>query len=433
MKNAREAALLSLYEIDKNGAYPNLVLKRSLPQDMPAVEKALAVQIVYGVIQRKITLDYIIGSYSSVKLRKLSRYVINILRIGLYQLMMMDRIPPSAAVNESVKLAKRYAPRSAGFVNAILRNAQRGKVSLRLPEEEIPRMSVEYAFPEWMCRRFVELFGRERAVSLMEALNSEPKMTIRVNTLKISRSELIAVLEKDGIEAQESQLCQDAVEVLGLSVASSELYKDGMFTVQDVASMLPPAALAPQPGDEVMDLCAAPGGKTTYLAQLMGNKGHITAFDIHEHKVRLIKENADRMGFSIIDAKMGDAAEFRPEYESCADKVLVDAPCSGWGIIRRKPDIKHNAAEHTDLPRIQLSILETSARYVKKGGELVYSTCTLNPEENEDVMERFLNRHPDFSPMPFRAGSIFAESGRITLYPDVHGTDGFFIGKLKHG
>ncbi len=431
MKNAREAALMSLYEIDKNGAYPNLVLKRSLPEDMAPAERALAVQLVYGVLQRRITLDYMISRYSSVKLKKLSVYVINILRLGLYQLDFMDRIPPSAAVNESVKLAKRYAKRSAGFVNAILRAAQRGQGSLKLPEEEFSRMSVEYAFPVWMCRRFVEIFGRERAASLMEALNREPQMTVRVNTLRISRKELIEELKKEGAAAEESELCPDAVKVFGLSVAASRLYREGMFTVQDTASMLSPAALAPDPGDRVIDLCAAPGGKTTYLAQLMENRGLVTAFDIHEHKVRLIEENARRMGFTIIEAKQGDGTVFLPEYEASADKVLVDAPCSGWGIIRRKPDIKHNAAEYTELPQIQLRLLENAARYLKKGGELVYSTCTLNPEENEGVIERFLELHPDFSLQSFQTGSFRADSGKLTLYPDIHGTDGFFIGKLK--
>lgn len=432
MKNAREAALLTLVDIHKAGAYSNLALKKQLAADMPAAEKRLATNLVYGVIKRRLTLDYIIGQYSKIKLKKISAYILDILRLGIYQLMYMDKIPESAAVNESVKLAKRYGHgASAGFVNGLLHSVIRNGVTY--PKDSMERLSVIESFPLWLCREWVEEFGLGFATDLMQAMNAEPRLSLRANTLKISADELAQKLPGGTV----SPLYPQAVLCDGFDIAASEEYQAGEFTVQDISAMLSGAVLAPKPGETVLDLCAAPGGKTTHLAQLMENKGKILAFDIHEHKIKLIGENAKRMGITIIDAAPGDASRFDPALAGTADKVLADVPCSGLGIIRRKPEIKWNKEEEDDLQKIQYAILENAGRYVRPGGELVYSTCTLRKRENTDIIRRFLAEHPEFSPVDFSENLCkelqkdTLRDGYITLYPNTDGIDGFFIAKLK--
>lgn len=432
MKNARETAVLILVEIHRSGAYSNLMLKKRLGPDMPGPEKRLATTLVYGVIQRQLTLDYIIGQYSKIKLKKISAYILEILRVGIYQLLYLDKIPDSAAVNESVKLARRYGHgASAGYVNGILHSVLRGTV--RYPADPLERLSVEESFPLWLCRAWTEEFGPAFAKELMAAMNGQPPLCLRANTLKISPAALAQALPG----GQVSELYPQAVTAQGFDIAGSAEYRAGLFTVQDISAMLAGAALGPKRGQQVIDLCAAPGGKTTHLAQLMENTGRIQAFDIHPHKIQLIRENAGRMGIDIIEAQPGDAARFDQRLSETADKVLADVPCSGLGIIRRKPEIKWKQAADTDLPEIQYRILENGARYVKPGGELVYSTCTLRPQENQAVIQRFLAEHRGFSPVDFgdRLPAALRKDtlrdGYITFYPHTDGIDGFFIAKLK--
>ncbi|MBQ7986001.1 MAG: 16S rRNA (cytosine(967)-C(5))-methyltransferase RsmB [Clostridia bacterium] len=421
MQNPREAALFALYEIEYNGAYSNMAVKDALPKLTDSRDKGLVTQLVYGVVRRKLTLDYIISRYSKVKIKKLSKYVLLILRMGVYQLYFTDKIPESAAVNESVKLAKKYCGKSSGFVNGILHSVIRGKDTLEYPKDKIENLSVKYSFTEEMVELFWDTGFCEE---LLDALNGEPETTVRVNTLKNEELET---------ECEVSQIYSGARILKGTDIANNPDYQKGRIIVQDIAAMMASLALSPKPNDTCIDMCASPGGKTTHLAELMENKGRIYAFDIHPHKIEIINKNAERMGISIIDAKVGDALKLNQELIGKADKVLADVPCSGLGIIRRKPDIKWNKDEIETLPEIQLKILENASKYLKDGGELVYSTCTILRRENEDVVMRFLEENKDFELLPIELPQKLAREnkGYITLYPNIDGTDGFFICKVK--
>ncbi|MBR5808607.1 MAG: 16S rRNA (cytosine(967)-C(5))-methyltransferase RsmB, partial [Clostridia bacterium] len=365
MQNPREAALLALYEIEYNGAYSNMAVKSALPQLTDSRDKGLVTQLVYGVVRRKLTLDYIISRYSKVKIKKLSKYVLLLLHMGVYQLYFTDKIPESAAVNESVKLAKKYCGKSAGFVNGILHSVIRGKDTLEYPKDKIENLSVKHSFPEEMVELFWDTGFCEE---LLCALNEEPETLVRVNTLKNEELET---------KCEISPIFDGARILKGTDVAQNPDYQKGRIIPQDIAAMMASIALSPKPYDICIDMCASPGGKTTHLAELMENKGRIYAFDIHPHKIEIINKNAERMGFSIIDAKVGDALSLNEELMGKADKVLADVPCSGLGIIRRKPDIKWNKDDIDKLPEIQYQILENASRYLKEGGDLVYSTCTI--------------------------------------------------------
>ncbi len=424
MINAREKALLTLYEIEYNGAYSNMALKHAIASGLQKQDKMLVTQLVYGTVRYKLTLDYIISRYSKIKLKKMSKYVLLILRLGVYQLYFTDKIPESAAVNESVKLAKRYAPKSSGFVNGILHSVIRGRDGLEFPRERNKFLSVKYSFPEEIVKIFSEY---DFCGELMESLNREPQMTLRLNTLKGTE------LNIEGANIERSPLYEYAYYARGLNVAECREYNDGKFTVQDIAAMMVSEALKPQKGEFCIDVCAAPGGKTTHIAELMENSGKIIAFDIHEHKTEIIRKNAQRMGIDIIETECRDASEPKPELKGKADKVLVDVPCSGLGIIARKPDIKWNREDIDTLPVLQYKILETAAQYLKPGGELVYSTCTLNKRENEDVICEFVrrNREYEFVKIEIPGPLMRDNGGYITLFPNIDNTDGFFISKIK--
>lgn len=412
--SARETALKTLYAVEFEGAYSNMALKKSLSDDkLSAADKGFITTLVYGVISRRLTLDYVIAAYSKIKLKKISKYILLILRMGLYQLMYMSKVPESAAVNESVKLAKRYGHgASSGFVNGVLRNFIRE--GIKIPDSDL---SVKYSFPESLCSAWTADFGLEFTEKLMEAMNSAPKLTIRPNTLKITQEELQRALAEKGIESEisgVSLICE------GFDVAREELYKSGFCTVQDAAASETAITLSPKSGETVIDMCAAPGGKTTHMAELMGNKGKILAFDVHEHKIKLIKNNAERLGIDIIDAKTGDGTVFDEMLEGTADKILCDVPCSGLGIIRRKPDIKWHTDDLSGLCEIQAKILENGGKYLKRGGEIVYSTCTIDRRENEDRISEFLQKHRNFEKLSEK-----------TYYPHIDGTDGFYICKMR--
>ncbi len=425
--NVRDEALKILYEIEYDGAYSNIALKNGLC-GFDARDKAFAARVVYGVISRKITLDYIIAENSSLKLNKISKRNLLILRMGVYQLLYMDKVPESAAVNESVKLARKYNKNrsAAGFVNAVLRSAARMGGEYPLPEDNIKMLSVKFSFPESLVETFVSEFGETFAAELMEAMNATPAMCVRANALKTTRDELIERLTEDGAKAERGMHDANAVTVAGLNVESSPLYKSGAFTVQDEAAMCAARMLDVHAGMHVMDLCAAPGGKTTYLAELMQNSGVIDAFDIHEHKTELIRKNAERLGISIIKTHTADTSMYMPEYAETADRVLCDVPCSGSGVIRRKPEIKYNNTDPASFTDVQYAVLENAARYVKAGGVIVYCTCSVHKCENDEIIDKFLQEHKEFTPGEIGEG----ENGRVTFYPNVHGTDGFFAAKL---
>lgn len=412
MKNAREEALKILFRVEYEGAYPNIALK-DMSDELLSQDRALVTNIVYGVINRKLTLDYIIKQKSKIKLKKLSKYILLILRMGIYQLVFMDKIPQSAAVNESVKLAKRYGhSASSGYVNGILRNVS--KNGFDYPKDKIERLSVEFSFPMWICQKWEKEFGYDFCKELMRALSEEPMLTLRPNSLKTDAKSLCDMLNV------KAQLIDGAVECEGFDIAKDKLYLDGYYTVQDRAAMAAAIALDPKEGETVIDMCAAPGGKTTHIAELMKNKGKVRAFDIYEHKIELIKKNAKRLGISIIDASVSDASVLDKNLIESADRVLCDVPCSGTGIIRRKPDVKWNRKEEDNFYPIQKKILENASHYLKKGGVLVYSTCSVEWDENENVTGSFLDENKNFERLYEK-----------TYYPNVDGTDGFYICKIK--
>lgn len=415
--NVREIALKALYEIEFKGAYSNIAVKKALSGgDITQKDRALFTNIVYGVTDKKLTLDYYISHFSKIGMKKISKYILIILRMGIYQILFSDKIPESAAVNESVKLAKRYGHgASAGFVNGILRSVIREKIEY--PSDKTEYLSVKYSFPMWLCEKWIDEFGFDFTEDMMKAFEVNKKITLRANTLKTTPDELVNLLDEEGIKAE---IIGGAVVCEGFNVERDELYKKGFYTPQDTAAMQAAIILDPQKGDTVIDMCGAPGGKTTHIAELMKNIGKIYAFDKYEHKIELIRKNAQRLGIDIIEAKTADACEFKKEFEAVSDRVLCDVPCSGLGIIGRKPDIKWNREEVSDIEDIQKKILENGAKYVKDGGVLVYSTCTIEKSENENITDEFIENNKEFEKLYEK-----------TFYPHIDGTDGFYICKMQ--
>ena len=424
MPEPRERALLALYDVFCGGKYSNMAVKERLNGDITGLDKSFVTGLVYGTVRYKLTIDYIIRKNSDIKLKKMSKYVLLILELGVYQIYFLDKVPDRAAVDESVKLAKRYAPRSTGFINAVLRASAKNKDSLSFPTGRIEYLSLKYSFTEEMLKK---LSGLDFLEELLESLNAEPKTTIRINTLKGGGVSI------ENAEVTPSDKYKYAAYVSGTDIAATREYKEGKFTVQDVAAMMPPLALSPKAGELCVDVCAAPGGKTTHIAELMENRGKIYAFDIHQHKIDIINKNAKRMGIDIISAMLHDSTELYKPLAGKADKVLADVPCSGIGIISGKPDIKWNKEDISELPKLQLKILNIAAEYLKIGGELVYSTCTLLEEENEGVIMKFLEENKNFELSEIKVPSpvIGKNDGFVTLYPNFTGTSGFFIAKLK--
>lgn len=413
--DARERALRVLYDIEYNGAYSNLALKTALGE-CDARDRALVTALVYGVTDKRLTLDYIITRRSKLKLKKISKYIRIILRMGIYQLKFADKIPASAAVNESVKLAKRYGhASSAGFVNGVLRSVERSEIEY--PTNKTEYLSVKYSFPTELCREWTERFGYEFTEKLMDAYLKPAPLTLRPNRLKTTPENLLVRLNENGVQAE---ITDGYITSAGFDIARDGLYKKGFYTVQDAAAMKASEILAPKPGETVIDMCAAPGGKTTHMAEIMENKGKIFAFDIYGHKLDLIRKNAERLGITIIETDLRDGRGFDAKYAESADKILCDAPCSGLGIIRRKPEIKYGYDADNDLPETQRAILNNAARYLKTGGEIVYSTCTIEKRENEDVTGGFL-----------RDNAGFEKLYEKTFYPQIDGTDGFYICKMR--
>lgn len=434
--NARETAFLSLQKYENSGTYPNIELSYAIERNgLTGPEKALYTALFYGVIERKLTLDYYIAVLSDRADSEIDPNVRIILRMGLYQLLYMTRIPESAAVNESVKLATRfYAKKNSGdFINAILRNFLRKRETISLPDKEKnPEyyLSVRYSAPEWLCRLWRGTYGPGKAERLLETLNRQLPMTLRVNTLKTTRDAILPALEKAGVSAAPAALSSDCIRLSGNLPTDRLLPFQELCYVQDEASALCTAVVGAAIGDTVLDVCACPGGKSFGMALSMKNTGRILAFDLHKNKLSLIRSGAEKLGISIIETDVQNAAIPR-EGMPDADKILCDVPCSGLGVIAKKPDIRYkNETDITRLPELQYDILKNSARYLKTGGTLVYSTCTLNPAENQNVIHRFLAEHPYFSLVPFTVGPLSSD-GMLELLPYEYDTDGFFIAKIK--
>ena len=434
---ARAAALRALGEYRRSGTWPDALLGGSelSPRDM-----ALAKQILRGVLQNMALCDWYAAHFSSIGLKKLEPRVLDILRISIYQLVFLTKIPPSAAVNEGVALARKHSnPRGAGFVNAVLRKAAQAAGHGELPdvtaETEQRRLAIKYSHPEWLVREFCELLGENGAEELLQANNApDTPVTAQVNTLRANIADVLASLERGGVDASAHEWLEGCVEMRGAgSVERLETFKNGHIYIQDAAARISVMASGVKPGDFVIDACAAPGGKSFAAAIAMQNTGRIESCDIQAAKLRRIEDGAARLSLGIITAHHRDAAVRVSEYESAADVVIADVPCSGFGVIRKKPEIRYKQARDIEtLPDIQKRILSNVSSYVKPGGTMLYSTCTVLKRENEDVIEWFLQNHSGFSPEDFTipgAGHVFG--GMVTLWPHVHGTDGFFICKLR--
>lgn len=427
--NVRELAKEVLLRIEHAQQYSNLALDTAICRShLTGADRALLTAFVYGVTERRLTLDYIIDTLANCKSTDIDAQTRTALRLGILQIGYMDRIPAHAAVNESVRLAPR---RSAGFVNAILRTYLRCHGQIPFPDREkdpLLYLSVSTSVPLPLCRRMADIFGLEKAEAILaSSLSCDKKgADVRVNTLKISPRALEEMLQ--GLDISVSAL-QGLPQGLHLCPpgTGSEAFRNGLFTVQDTASQYACAVLDPQPDQTMIDACACPGSKSFTCAMLMKNRGHIYACDLHENKLSLVQNGAKRLGITILETVCADGRIERPQWRESADRVLCDVPCSGYGVIAKKPEIRYkDPADTVKLPGVQYAILQNCSRYLKKGGRLVYSTCTLLPEENQDVVQHFLSENPSFQLQAFTVGPYHAPDGMLLLTPD-QGSDGFFI------
>lgn len=424
MDNNRKTAYQTLLDVDAKKAYSNIALNHKIAVNKPG-SPAFVRELVYGVLERKLTLDHYIDQLLKEGIGSLRTPEITILRMGIYQLGYMDKVPEYAAISESVDLAKKYCKGRAGLINGVLREYQNKKIYLTLPtrdEDEVKYLSVKYSYAPWIIELWLKYYSVSFVEKLLEAGNETAPLTIRANWLKIRKEDLKKVLRERGFEVEDGDICQNALHVKGSRILESDLYRYGLFTPQDESSMLVSEKIGVRQGDVVMDVCAAPGGKTTAIAERMNNTGKIIASDIYRRKLDIVDKEAKRLGITNIETRSWDATRVDSTMVKKADRVLVDAPCSGLGVIRRKPEIKYKelSNEMKLLPDKQIAILSASSSYVKPGGTLVYSTCTINPEENEKVVETFLRRNRDFEKVE-----------RTLLLPNVNGTDGFFICVMK--
>lgn len=436
--NPRVMALKALHEIYVKDAYANIVLQDYVAKcKFNDQDRRFFTELVYGVLRQQNYIDAVIRYFTNKKINQLATWVLLILRLGFYQLMFLDKIPSNAATNESVKLAKKFTNRLAPFVNAVLRNYLRQKDNIKidlLAKNEIEKLSLEYNQPIWLIELLKEQYSLEKTIKLLEYFNLKPQLTARLNTLKGNINDLKNVLIESGIEFQTSSYFEDGIIITKHdgNLKQASWVKNGLLSFMDIGSMAIAKLLNPMPGDMVLDVCAAPGGKTCHMAALMQNQGKIMANDIHRHKLELIKNNCQRLGVNIVETKLSDATEFSSDELECYDKILVDAPCSGLGVLQKKLDMRfrRKLADLEEFANLQLKILKAAAPKLKKGGYMVYSTCTLNKEENENVVNKFLLEHTDFKvvqpDVPFRN-----DNGCITLMPDETYTDGFFMVKLQ--
>ena len=429
--NVREAAIKLLLEYEQSGKYVNLSLNSHVTDTFTREDKSFLTVLLYTTVERKLTFDYYISALSSRSIDSIKPRTRNILRLGLCQITMIDSVPDYAAVNETVKLTKNPGERS--FVNGVLREAVRRKADTTLPmpekEKSYPRyLSVRESFPLPLVRHFISLYGIEATENMLCAFNTERHTDLTVNTNKISRESFIRLLSATGISATPSPISSISVRIDG-SVAPASLpgYNEGYFFVQDAASAIAIEALGLAPNMKCIDPCSAPGGKSFAAAILSHDEARIISSDIHESKLSLIESGAERLGLTSITVTAHDASVACDSLIGVADRVICDVPCSGLGVISKKPDLRYKDPSLDSLVDIQYSILATSAKYLKVGGRLLYSTCTLNPKENEENVHRFIGSNKDFRLLDFTVGDLSSDGGMLTLLPHIHNTDGFFI------
>lgn len=433
---ARLLAAKALLRVS-SGGFSNIVLDSMLGEaKLDQRDKAFASALFYGVLERRITIDILIRRYSAIPPEKLDPEAAEVLRMGFYQLLYMNSVPDNAAVNESVELIKELGcPKASGFVNGILRafvrNGKNADFS-RLPG--IERLSAEYSAPLWLCKKWCLEFGPQRTQRALRACLGAPPIYARVNTVKADAHAVCEALSTEGASAKPAEIFQNAIIIESPALQNTKAYMDGLFHVQDISSQFCAAALGAKPGDRVLDVCAAPGGKTFTVAEIMENRGEVVACDLHAKRAKLVKTGGERLGLGIITARANDATVYDESFGKF-DKVLCDVPCSGLGVIRRKPEIRFKKPEDLQsLPKIQYRIAAASAKYLKEGGVLVYSTCTLSRDENENVVKQLMERErllPEKLPEELQKYS--ADGYSVTLLPGEINSDGFYFARLRKG
>lgn len=435
--NSRKIALKVLDEVLNKGAYSNLALNNAFKDaSLEQKDRGFITEIVYGTIKYKESIDSIISLYVK-DVNKIDRRVINILRSSIYQLKYLDKVPEYAAVNEAVGIAKKFSLSTSKFVNGVLRNFIRNLDKEPEFKKLNLKLAFKYSFPLWMVDFFIKQYGNEKAEEILVGLNMTPKLTVRVNNLKGDYQDVFDSLKEKGYKVSEGYASPEAISIdRGSSIENNEFFKEGKLIVQDESAMLVSPLLDLEENMTVMDLCAAPGGKSTHIAELLNNKGKVLSFDIHKNKLSLIRENAKRLGINIIDARQQDATKLNEDLVNTADRILLDVPCSGLGIIRKKPEIKYQKTikDLKDIRDIQIDIMENAWSYLKSGGVMVYSTCTLNKEENEYNVKEFLRKHENCEVEKIFIGNlpnfIYNEDGTLTILPNEF-MDGFYMAKLK--
>lgn len=442
-QTGREAALRTLYRVETEEWFAGEALERELSHaELSRPERALATELAYGVLRWRGRLDCVLGRFLKRPLSVLTPWIRNILRLGTYQLLFLDRIPQSAAVDESVKLARRYGHEgTAGLVNGVLRTLIRQGEPALTADDEVDELACRHSHPRWLVERWLKQFGRAETEALLAADNQVPPVTVRVNTLRTTPDLLREMFADVGVAAAPCRYLREGFEIRGFG-ALSELpgYREGLFVVQDEAAMLVSRIVAPEPGEQVIDACAAPGGKTTHLAELMHDQGHILAVDAQPERLRSVDENCGRLGLSCVETVASDARTLGQERPGWADRILVDAPCSGLGTLRRRPDARwrKEADASAELASLQSAIVEGVLPCLRPGGTLTYSTCTIDEEENQAVMASLLARHPELMPDDLRAsvpagllGAVSPDGWWLQTYPHRHGVDGFFVARVR--
>ena len=438
--DAREVALLTLNACERQGGWSDGVLKKQLAQsELDSRDAGLATQLCFGVLQNKLLLDFYLSKFSNIPLKRMESKVVQAMRIGLYQMLFLTRIPHSAAVNSAVELTRKHCknPRASGMVNGILRALAR--TLDRLPtipmDDEAEYLSTLYSHPRWLVELWMNQLGRQETEQLLAANNAAPSITAQVNTCRISSAALMGRLSEAGVDAQMHPWLKDCIVIRETGdLERLDCFQDGSFYVQDPASRLAVMAAGVQPGMRVLDTCAAPGGKSFAISIAMENRGEAISCDLHPHKKKLMEAGAKRLGLDCMKPQTADATVFRDEWECAFDLVVADVPCSGLGVIRKKPDIRFKDMQPLeDLPEVQKRILDNVSRYVKPGGVLLYSTCTLLERENEHIVADFLEKHKDFTSEQFQLPEPIGAvaDGQLTLWPHRNNTDGFFFARLR--
>ncbi|WAW14232.1 16S rRNA (cytosine(967)-C(5))-methyltransferase RsmB [Peptostreptococcus equinus] len=442
---ARKLAYRVLMDIEINKNYSNISLNSFLRDSkLNDSDRGFTTELVYGVLENKIYLDYIINQYSKIKVKKMAHSVKIVLRMGVYQLIFLQGSKDYASINESVKIIKKIDYKSSGFVNAVLRNIARDKEKIRvLKEDSIENISIKYSFERWIVEKLVEQYGFNEAIDIVKSLSLKPRIYLRINMLKKNefnsfedlKKYIISELEKEKISVREVEDVNEALEVENIkSIEDNILFRNGYISVQDLSSMMVAKALNPNKDVKVLDVCAAPGGKSMHICEMLENSGQVISCDIYKHKIKLIKSYVKRLGVKNNICSISDALKLDQNKLDSFDYILCDVPCSGMGIVRRKPEIKYKKEEDLqELPKIQYNILENASKYLKKGGVIIYSTCTIFKEENIDIINKFLENNKEFE-LDIINNLEFInkyENAYINILPNKVKMDGFFICRMK--